>query len=172
MTILLLVAMLASSAVQAPQPPMPGEPSNPGGAAEKKVSPADSQPLTAKRQVMQSVIAITTMPAGELASIPTAKEIEHDSEVARDEAVTLVVTVQGCEADARGQCNASADVVAYKPDGSVHSEMKGINLASGRGTAVLKLSPDDATGVYRVEATVRDMTARRFGKTDRLFGVK
>lgn len=128
--------------------------------------------LTSKREVLKAVVAITTRPATELAGIPAAQEVEHDSEVARSEAVTVVVMVQGCQPDAKGVCQASADVVAYKPDGSVHSEMKGINLSSGRGTASLKLAPTDETGVYKVVATVRDPTARRFGKTERLFGVK
>lgn len=128
--------------------------------------------LTSKREVLKGVVAITTRPATELAGIPAAQEVEHDSEVARSEAVTVVVMVQGCQPDAKGVCQASADVVAYKPDGSVHSEMKQINLSSGRGTASLKLAPTDETGVYKVVATVRDPTARRFGKTERLFGVK
>lgn len=128
--------------------------------------------LTSKREVLKAVVAITTRPATELAGIPAAQEVEHDSEVARSEAVTVVVMVQGCQPDAKGVCQASADVVAYKPDGSVHSEMKQINLSSGRGTASLKLAPSDETGVYKVVATVRDPTARRFGKTERLFGVK
>lgn len=172
MTPFILVTALALAAAQAPQAPMPQQPLNPKPASEAPVPAAEAQPLTAKRQVMQSVVAITTQPAAEIAGIAAAKEIEHDSEVSRDEAVTIVVTMLGCEADAKGQCNASADVVAYKPDGSVHSETKGISLATGRGTAALRLSPGDVTGVYRVEATVRDLTARRFGKTDRLFGVK
>jgi hypothetical protein len=128
--------------------------------------------LTSTREVLKAVVAITTRPATELAGIPAVQEVEHDSEVARSEAVTVVVMVQGCQPDAKGVCQASADVVAYKPDGSVHSEMKQINLSSGRGTASLKLAPADETGVYKVVATVRDPTARRFGKTERLFGVK
>ncbi|MGH9172778.1 MAG: hypothetical protein ACRD1H_00405 [Vicinamibacterales bacterium] len=135
-------------------------------------APTPQQSLTAKREVLRSVVAITTLPAADLASIPAAKEIEHDSEVARSEAVTVVVTIQGCQAGSSGACNASADVVAYKPDGSVHSEMKNVSLTSGRGTTTLTLAPTDATGVYKVIATVRDLNARRFGKTERLFGVK
>jgi hypothetical protein len=135
-------------------------------------APMPQQSLSAKREVLKAVVAITTLPAADLKAVPAAKEIEHDSEVARSEAVTVVVTIQGCQADATGACNASADVVAYKPDGSIHSEMKGITLAGSRGTATLKLAPDDVTGVYKVIATVRDLNAKRFGKTERLFGVK
>ena len=134
--------------------------------------PSPQQSLTSKREVLKSVVAITTQPAADLARIPSSQEIEHDSEVARSEAVTVVVMVQGCQPDAQGTCRASADVVAYKPDGSVHSEMKDINIGSGRGTTTLKLAPTDETGVYKVVATVRDLNARRFGKTERLFGVK
>lgn len=135
-------------------------------------APMPQQSLSAKREVLRSVVAITTLPVADLKGIPATKEVEHDSEVARSEVVTVVVMIQGCQPDTTGACHASADVVAYKPDGSVHSEMKGITLAGGRGTATLKLAPDDTTGVYKVIATVRDLTARRFGKTERLFGVK
>lgn len=135
-------------------------------------TPVPQQSLSDKREVLRSEVAISTLPVADLKSVPATRTIEHDSEVDRSEAVTVIVTIQGCQTDAKGACNASADVVAYKPDGSVHSEMKNVSLASGRGTAALKLAPTDATGVYKVIATVRDLTAKRFGKTERLFGVK
>lgn len=135
-------------------------------------TPVPQQSLSDKREVLRSEVAISTLPAADLKSVPATKTIEHDSEVDRSEAVTVIVTIQGCQQDANGACNASADVVAYKPDGSVHSEMKNVSLTSGRGTAALKLVPTDATGVYKVIATVRDVNAKRFGKTERLFGVK
>jgi hypothetical protein len=131
-----------------------------------------SRPLSQKREVLQSEIAITTRPSAELASLAPSQPLDHDSEVSRSESVTVVVSIRECTKDEKGACNASADVIAYKPDGSVHSEMKNIVLSTGRGTASLKLAPEDATGVYRVVATVRDLNARRFGKTERLFGVK
>jgi hypothetical protein len=135
-------------------------------------APVPQQSLSEKREVLKSEVAISTLPVADLKNVPAAKPIEHDSEVARTEPVTVIVTIQGCQADANGACNASADVVAYKPDGSVHSEMKNVSLATGRGTTTLKLAPTDVTGVYRVIATVRDVNAKRFGKTERLFGVK
>ncbi len=125
--------------------------------------------LSQKREVLRAEVAITTLPAAEIAA---AKAIDHDTEVARSEPITVVVTIQGCQPDARGACNASADVEAQKPDGSVHSEMKNITLNSGRGTAALTLAAGDVTGVYKVVATVRDLNARRFARTERLFGVK
>jgi hypothetical protein len=131
-----------------------------------------SRPLSQKREVLQSEIAITTRPSAELASLPPSQSVDHDSEVSRSESVTVVVSIRECTKDEKGACNASADVIAYKPDGSIHSEMKNIALSTGRGTAALKLTANDTTGVYRVVATVRDLNARRFGKTERLFGVK
>jgi hypothetical protein len=142
------------------------------GQAPPPGTPVPQQSLSDKREVLRSEVAISTLPAADLSSVPATKTIEHDSEVDRSEAVTVIVTIQGCQKDAKGACNASADVVAYKPDGTVHSEMKNVSLTSGRGTAALKLAPTDATGVYKVIATVRDLTAKRFGKTERLFGVK
>jgi hypothetical protein len=135
-------------------------------------TPMPQQSLSERREVLRSVVAITTLPASDLAGIPPTKEVEHDSEVARSEAVTVVVMIQGCQKGANGACNASADVVVYKPDGSVHSEIKNVNLSSGRGTTTLRLAPTDVTGVYKAIATVRDLNATRFGKTERLFGVK
>ena len=135
-------------------------------------APVPQQSLSEKREVLKSEVAISTLPEADLKGVPAAKPIEHDSEVARTELVTVIVTIQGCQAGATGACNASADVVAYKPDGTVHSEMKNVSLATGRGTTTLKLAPTDVTGVYKVIATVRDVNAKRFGKTERLFGVK
>jgi hypothetical protein len=136
-------------------------------------APSAAQPsLSDKRNVLRAVTAITTLPSADVLKTPAATEIEHDSEVARAEAVTVVVTIQGCQVDTAGACQATADVVASRPDGTVHSEMKNIALTNGRGTAMLKLAPADVTGVYKVEATVRDPIARRVAKSERLFGVK
>jgi hypothetical protein len=143
------------------------------GLALLQAAPAPSQPsLTEKRQVLQAVVAITTLPPGELMKTPPTTPIEHDSEVAKTEMVTVVVTIQGCQSSPTGGCQATADVVATRPDGSVHSEMKNIPLANGRGIATLVLKASDVTGIYKVEATVRDPIARRVAKTERLFGVK
>src|SRR5688572_2618008 len=73
--------------------------------------------LSGRQEVLKSEIAISTLPAADLKGLTVGKPIEHDSKVARSEAVTVIVTIQGCQADAKGVCNASADVVAYKPDG-------------------------------------------------------
>ncbi len=122
-----------------------------------------------KAAVLKPEILITTLPA---ADVKAAKTLEHDAEVARDEAVTVVVLLPACQKDSQGTCNAAADIVAYTPNGEVHSEMKSVSLNEGRGMASLKLAAADATGVYKVVATVRDLNARRFGKAERLFGVK
>jgi len=129
---------------------------------------AASQGL-ARKGALQSEVLVTTL---SVADQQAAKTLEHDSEVAKDEAVTIIVTLPTCQKDPQGACNASADVVTYTPDGTVHSEMKGVSLNTGRGTVALKLAPRDVNGVYKVVATVRDVIARRFGTTERLFGVK
>jgi hypothetical protein len=128
--------------------------------------------LSAEREVLRAVVAITTVAPAELAKIPVGTEVEHDSEVSRSELVTVVVMAPGCQTNTQGECNATADVIAYEPDGSIHSELKAINLTAHRGTATLRLAADDATGVYKVVATVRDLRATRFARTERLFGVK
>lgn len=128
--------------------------------------------LSRKHDVLQAEAAISTMPAADLKALPATTPIEHDSEVSRSDAVTVIVSIHGCQTAAAGLCRASADVVAYKPDGSVHSEMKNVSLPGGRGTAALRLLPTDVTGVYKIVATVRDPAARRVAKTERLFGVK
>jgi len=134
---------------------------------------APPQPsLSDKRAVLRAVVAITTLPPAEVSKIAPAAEIDHDSEVARTETVRVVVSIQGCQPNAAGVCEATADVAAHRPDGSVHSEMKNIALTGGRGLATLGLKPDDVTGVYTVVATVRDPNARRVAKAERLFGVK
>ena len=127
------------------------------------------QGLSAKRNAMQSEVLITTLSAADLKA---AKTLEHDSEVARTEVVSIVVTMPPCLKNAQGACNASADIVVYTPDGKVHSETKAVSLNAGRGTVPLKLAPTDVTGVYRVLATVRDLNARTFSTSERKFGVK
>ena len=143
------------------------------GAPHAQTSPRPAgQGLGPKRSGLSPDIAITTLSAAELRTLPKGKPVEHDSEVSRSEAVTVVVSIAGCQPDSQGACNASADVTAYKPDGTVHAEMKNVTLAGNRGTVALKLGASDVTGVYKVVATVRDINAKRFGTTERMFGVK
>ena len=81
--------------------------------------------------MLRAVVAITTMSPTELDKIPVSTEIEHDSEVSRSELVMVVVMAPGCKPNPQGECDATADVVTYKPDG-VHSQLKNINLRSHR----------------------------------------
>jgi hypothetical protein len=113
---------------------------------------------------LQPQVLITTLPSERVA--------EHDTEVSRSEAITMVVTIEACEKRAQGACDASADLAVYRADGSKHSEVKNLSLTSRRATAPLKLTDNDATGLYTVVATVRDPATRRVGKAERIFGVK
>jgi hypothetical protein len=130
------------------------------------------QGFAAQRDVLKAEIAIATQPASEIEKLPLMHAIEHDTEVARGEALTIVVSAQGCEKDARGACNISADVVTLRPDGSEYATVKALPLGGGRATAPLTFAAADVTGLYRVVATVRDLNARRFAKVERIFGVK
>lgn len=151
------------------EPLRPKPPAPPGNASPAK---PDAKPTPPPAARWQSGVAIWTRPVAELSTIPLTTEIDHDSEVARGETVTVVVTLQGCQADAAGVCRASADIVTNKPDGTMHSESKNVALTTGRGTVALVLVPADVTGVYTVVATVRDPEARRVSRSERLFGVK
>jgi hypothetical protein len=126
--------------------------------------------LSQKRESLQPVVLVTTLPAAEVAK--HADTLEHDTEVTRHEAATVVLTIPACEKGTNGACNASADLVTYKPDGTVHTEVRNVSLNDRRVTAPLKLNPNDAVGLYKVVATVRDLNARRFATAERIFGVK
>jgi hypothetical protein len=141
-------------------------------AASLALLPATSrQSLSQSRDALKPEVLITTMTPAEIAKAGTA-DLEHDTEVARSESLTIVVGIATCEKNEAGSCNASADVVAYKPDGTVHSEVKNLALGGRRATAPLQLESSDATGLYKVVATIRDLNARRFGTAERFFGVK
>ena len=98
--------------------------------------------------------------------------IEHKSEVARGGPVAAVMRTTGCMKDTAGACKVNADVVIYKPDGSVFHEVKSLDLTAGRGAVPLKIDANTATGIYRVVVTIRDLTARRFATVEQRFGVK
>ena len=133
---------------------------------------ASSQTLSQKRGALQPEVLITTIAPAELAQRASAAALEHDTEVARAESITMVVSIAACEKGENGTCNASSDVVVYKPDGSVHTEVKNLVLNNLRVTAPLSLKANDATGLYKVVATVRDLNGRRFGQAERIFGVQ
>jgi hypothetical protein len=123
---------------------------------------------------LQSEVLISTLTTAELTKrLATATGIiEHKGEVARGGPVAAVVRMTDCMKDTSGACKATADVVIYKPDGSVFQEAKNLGLTAGRGVVPVKIAADSATGVYKIRVTVRDLTARRFGTVERQFGVK
>jgi hypothetical protein len=125
-----------------------------------------------KREALKAEIAVVTLTATEVRKFPANQLIEHDPEVARGETLTIVVSVQSCDKGAVAACRVSADVVTYRPDGTIHSEWKGLSLNTGRATVPLAFVEKDATGIHRVVATVRDLNARHFAITERIFGVK
>jgi hypothetical protein len=129
--------------------------------------------LSSQTQRLQSEILISTLATPDLTREITAENgtLEHVSEVTRGEPVAAVLRTAGCQKDS-GACKVNADVVVYRPDGSVFYEAKGLDLPQGRAAVPLKLDAQAPTGVYRVEATIRDLAARRFAKIDRQFGVK
>jgi len=130
--------------------------------------------LTSQMEKLQSDVIITTLATPELTrQVTDAKgTFEHKSEVARGGPVAAVVRVPGCQQDSAGACKVNADVVVYKPDGSVFHEAKNLDLPAGRGAVPLQFDAGAATGVYRVVVTIRDVTARRFATVERQFGVK
>ncbi len=130
--------------------------------------------LSSQTDKLNSEVLITTLPTIELTKQVTAEKgtIEHKSEVARGGPVAAVVRTTGCMKDAAGACKVNADVVVYKPDGTVFHEAKNLDLPAGRGAVPLKFDADAPTGVYRVVATIRDLAGRRFATAERQFGVK
>jgi hypothetical protein len=123
---------------------------------------------------LQSEVLISSLGTPDLTREVTADngQIEHTSEVARGGPVAAVVRSRGCQKDAVGICQVNADVVVYRPDGSVFREVKSLDLPKGRAAVPLTFDAQATTGVYRVVVTVRDLSARRFAKVERQFGVK
>jgi hypothetical protein len=135
-------------------------------------------PVSAERQTLpgpgdlRPEVAITTATGTDLDEVLAGRTIQHRSEVSRSDRITVIVSIQACQPDGEGTCRASADVVLRAPDGSVHTEMKAIDLATTRGTARLALDAADPAGIYTLHATVRDLNARRFGRAERRFAVR
>ena len=144
------------------------------------VASAQSRPtgqpgaVTGQPEKLQSEVLISTLPAADLTKQIAAATgtIEHKSEVARGGHVAAVVRTTGCMKDTAGACKVNADVVIYKPDGSVFHEVKSLDLPAGLGAVPLKIDANTATGVYKVVVTIRDLTARRFATVEQQFGVK
>jgi hypothetical protein len=130
--------------------------------------------LTSRTQQLQSEVLISTLATPDLTREITAEngKIDHLSEVARGGPVAAVVRTSGCQKDTGGSCKVNADIVIYRPDGSVFHEVKNLDLPQGRAAVPLKVDDNATTGVYRVVVTIRDLSARRFAKVERQFGVK
>jgi hypothetical protein len=141
-----------------------------GGVAQQSGQPGA---LSSQTQRLQSELLISTLATPDLTREITAEngKIEHYSEVARGTPVAAVLRTSGCQRET-GSCKVNADIVVYRPDGSVFHEAKNLDLPQGRVAVPLKVDSQAVTGVYRVVATVRDLAARRFAKVERQFGVK
>ena len=95
--------------------------------------------------------------------------------------LTAIVLFSGCAADARGDCNATVDYVATKPDGSSYGESKDAELWVGRpapspGASQLSveylglvIDPPDPSGKYTVSAKVHDHIGKRTLSVSRTF---
>ena len=130
--------------------------------------------LSGQAEKLQSEIIITILPPAELRTeiMSDTGKFDHKSEVSRGGPVAAVIVTRGCERDAKGACNVNADVVIYKPDGTVFHEAKNLTLPAGRVAVPLTVDAKTPTGVYRVVAIIRDLPARRFATVERQFGVK
>ena len=130
--------------------------------------------VTDQTETLQSEVLVSTLPPADLRKQITVANatIEHQSEVTRGGPVAIVARTTGCMKDTAGACNVNADVVIYKPDGSVFHEVKNLDLPAGRGAVPLKLDANTLTGVYKVVVTIRDLTARHFATVERHFGAK
>jgi hypothetical protein len=139
-------------------------------------APQTGQPgaLSNQLQTLQSEVLISSLATTDLTREITAEKgrIEHKSEVSRGGPVAAVVRTSGCQEDGGGSCKINADVVVYRPDGSVFHEVKKLNLPRGRAAVPLKIDARAPGGVYRVVVTVRDLASRRFATLERQFGVK
>jgi hypothetical protein len=126
------------------------------------------------RNTLQSEVLITSLATPDLTREITAEigRIEHKSEVARGGPVAAVVRTAGCQKDSAGNCKVNADVVVYRPDGSVFHEAKKLNLPRGRAAVPLAIDSKAPGGVYRVVVTIRDLTSRHFATVERQFGVR
>jgi hypothetical protein len=130
--------------------------------------------VTGQTEKLQSEVLISTLPPADLTKQITAATgtIEHQSEVARGGPVAAVVRTTACMKDTAGACKVNADVVIYRPDGSVFHEVKSLDLPAGRGAVPLTIDANTATGIYKVVVTIRDLTSRRFATAEQQFGVK
>jgi hypothetical protein len=131
--------------------------------------------LTSQSDTLQSEVLISTLPPEDLKKQIAAPSgaIEHKAEVVRGGPVAVVLRTIGCMKDTAGRCNLNADVVVYRPDGSVFHEAKALDLApTGRLVVPLNIDANAGTGLYKVAVRIRDMTARRFAEMERQFAVK
>jgi hypothetical protein len=139
-------------------------------------SPATHQPrtVTGETEKLLSEVLISTLASKELTKQIAAATgtIEHNSEVSRGGPVAAVVRAKGCMNDTAGSCKVNADIVIYKPDGSVFQQVKSLDLPGGVAAVPLKIDANTPAGVYKVIVTIRDLTARRFATVEQQFGLK
>ena len=128
----------------------------------------------AQTEKLQSEVLISTLPTADLTKqlMTATGTIENKSEVTRGGPLAAVVRTTGCMKDTADACKVNADVVIYKPDGSVFQEVKSLDLPMGRGVIPITIDASAVTGIYRVVVTVRDLTTRRFSTMERRFDVK
>lgn len=101
---------------------------------------------------------------------PEQPNFDTVKEVAHDEMLGVIVLFAGCTPDAEGKCNTEVDYRIFNPNGSLNNEQKNQTLWKdvaplkpnthlGNAVLMFKLPVGFREGIYKVEATVRDLNA-------------
>jgi hypothetical protein len=90
------------------------------------------------------------------------------SAVHRNQPVVTFIVFSGCQADASGACNVTADFDTFTPSGEVYDQTRGAKVWVGHrapparavqlseGGLGLRIENKDALGIYTIRATVTD----------------
>ena len=104
---------------------------------------------------------------------PETPTIDPVTTVQRGQIISTVVIFYGTARDNKGLCNVDYDVVVKRPDGSIYNRRDAVigwqdlapdssrQLMLGRNYVSVNFSVDDPSGLYTVEAVVRDNVSRQ-----------
>ncbi len=101
---------------------------------------------------------------------PEQPNFDSAKTVKSNEPLGIIVLFASCKPNSDGICNTEVDYTAYKPDGSVYFERKGLelwkekappkpNTQLGRAIINFQIQPTSPNGEYKVKAKVYDKNA-------------
>ncbi|MCA1583205.1 MAG: hypothetical protein LC791_00040 [Acidobacteria bacterium] len=129
------------------------------------------------RRVLETELVMANAdnaPLQQWATSQPGAEFETVTEFRPGQPVIAQARVQGCDPGDSGRCQVTVQYTVYGPDGNVYrtAEARPAEMGKPAPSLHLTFADTDVVGLYRAVTIVRDATAKRMVRSERVFGLR